>query len=73
MLWTLGESLRCLGILLAAFLPRGGEIRGGIGTRARLADLAGRPRHGRPGQKSRDCSRAWIQKIGATRRRRPPP
>ena len=41
-LWTLGESLRCLGILLAAFLPEAAaKIRAGIGAgEPRLADLS---------------------------------
>ena len=41
-LWTLGESLRCLGILLDPFLPEAAaKIRAGIGAgEPRLADLA---------------------------------
>jgi len=41
-LWTLGESLRCLGILLDPFLPEAAaKIRAGIGAgEPRLADLS---------------------------------
>ncbi len=41
-LWTLGESLRCLGILLDPFLPEAaGKIRAGIGSAPpRLGDIA---------------------------------